>query len=277
MFDAAPVHLPGWFDVDAAAPEAPEAPEAPTPTFSEPGPHAERPLAPAATREASSAPDFARVARTLAHELRNPLVPVQTLAALGDAGDDPDHQRLREQVRIGVDRIEDLLERLTAFSALSGSNGGGTVAPVDLSQLLEALLQERRDAIQERRLLVMRHLETERPEALGTAGALRFAFASLLDAVMQGSRERGDLYIASRHHPTGLQGGPAMRVLLRFHGDPAAANSAAAHDVDPRQNSLDWMLAEAALRRCGGVLAIDAAAGADENVVDVTLPAPPRH
>jgi hypothetical protein len=82
--------------------------------------------------------------------------------------------------------------------------------------------------------------------------------------------ERGDVYIASRHHGSALGGNPSMRVLLRFH-TPGAGSSAPG--VSLAENSLDLMIAEIIIRAQGGDFAVAATDG-EETLIVTDLPAP---
>jgi DNA-binding NtrC family response regulator len=268
----------------AAAGRRPTLPELHEPEA--PAPGTTRAAAPgAAAREPASEPEAAatglpalpELARSLAHELRNPLTGIRTFAALL-----PEHFQdaefrdgFRTLVEEDVGRMEETLDRLQAFATL----GPRAPGPVDVAALLEELLEQRRPEIQRRRLLVLQELDAARPFVQGDAARLRFAFEALLDRALAWVEDRADLYVASRHHPAGPEGGPTLRVLLRFHhpggGAPAApgADAEARREVAPRENAVELALAEAALRGEGGRLTVDAAG--EETVLLLDLPAPP--
>ena len=109
-----------------------------------------------------------------------------------------------------------------------------SLAPVDVSRLLEELLDERRKAIHERRLLVLEELDRSQPRALCDPEQLRFAFEALLDKSLELVPERGDVYLASKRHASGLRGEPSIRVLLRFRGPEAAARRRPSSPRSPR-------------------------------------------
>lgn len=212
-----------------------------------------------------------QVFQALAHELRNPLVSIRTFASLlPERWEDPSFRtEFREQVERDVGRLEGRLERIARYAGLRPEAD----ETVNVSTILLELLDERRPAIEARRLLVLRELETERPFARGNAAALRFAFESLLGVALDWTGERADLYLASRHHPTGLDGGSAMRVLLRFHGggEPADLGSGPGA-LSRREVSLDLNLAGELIEEMGGIFTVDA--NDDETVILVDLPAP---
>jgi signal transduction histidine kinase len=139
---------------------------------------------------------------------------------------------------------------------------------VDVSGVLEGLLEERRDAFRRQHLLVLKELDATRPTALADPAHLRLAFEALLDKALSIIPERGDLYIASRPHDGGAANQRSVRVLLRFH-DP----SASASDPTPLQHSIELLVAELIVRAQGGHLTL-AATEAEERVIVVDLPAP---
>jgi hypothetical protein len=114
------------------------------------------------------------------------------------------------------------------------------------------------------------------PFALCDEVQLRFALESLLDKTFEWVPERSDLYLASKHHPSGLRGEPAVRVLIRFH-DPAPAmgaeGAAAGEDLSLRNTSIEIVLAELLIGSQGGTLTVDTT-DAEETVILLDLPAP---
>jgi signal transduction histidine kinase len=170
-------------------------------------------------------------------------------------------------------RIERILDQLSGFAAL----GPAQTAPVDVAALVEQLLEERRDQIQVRRLLVLKEIDRTSPFALGDEAQLRFALGSLLDKAFEWVPERADLYLASKHHPSGLRGGPAARVLIRFHTPPPARGAegaaAASEDLSLRYTSIEIVLADLVIGSQGGTLTVDTN-DAEETVILLDLPAP---
>jgi DNA-binding NtrC family response regulator len=218
----------------------------------------------------ASPPRVEALATALAHELRNPMVSIRTFAALlpERQGDPAFGEEFRRQVEQDVARMEGRIGRLHDFVELHEPQQ----KRVDVSGMLERLLVDRRDEIQRRRLLVLRELETEQPYALADEARLDFAFSSLLDAALAHVPDRADLYLAARHHPSGLRDGPAMRILLRFHGEHGAGLADTNSDLSVA-TSLDLLLARVVIESCDGVLAIETG-NEDERVVSVDLPAP---
>jgi len=206
-----------------------------------------------------------RLAHALIHQVRNPLATIRTFAELlPERFDDPDFRaRFPQMVREDVGRIHGLLARLEALAALD--------APLrdklDVSGLLEELLEARRDAFRERHLLVLKELDSSRPAALADPGHLRLAFEALLDRALATIPERGDLYIASRRHD-GANGESAVRVLLRF-ADPRAGRAGSTG----LENSIELLVAELVVRAQGGRFTVGASE-AEERILVVDLPSP---
>ena len=148
---------------------------------------------------------------------------------------------------------------------------------MNVAALVEQLLEDRRSQIQARRLLVLKEIDSRSPFALCGEAQLRFALECLLDKAFEWVPERTDLYVASKHHPTGLRGGPAVRVLLRFHNpSPARAegvDAAAGEDLSLSSTSIEIVLLELVIRSQGGTLTVDTS-DAEEIVVLLDLPAP---
>jgi len=225
------------------------------------------PPAPAAVPSSSGEGALGRLVGALSHEVRNPLATIRTFAELlpHRFQDAEFRERFAEMVRDDVGRIDTLVERLAGVADL----GRPKREKVDVTALLEELLAERRDAIRRRSLLVLKELETSAPQALGDREQLRVAFDALLGKCLEWVPERGDVYIASRHHASGLPAGASMRVLLRFH-TPGASG---APGVSLAETSLDLMIAEIIVRAQGGDFAVAATDG-EETLIVVDLPAP---
>jgi DNA-binding NtrC family response regulator len=209
-----------------------------------------------------------RLAGAVAHEVRNPLAAIRTLTdILPERYDDPEfRERFAELVGSDVERIEDVVRRLGELGEL----GELERQPVDAVALLEQLLEEHRAEIEQRRLLVLKELDYTEPFVLGDPDALQGAVDGLMDRVLDAVPERGDLFLASRHHEAGLRGAPSLRLLLRFRGAPGAARPPG---VTPLENSLDLVLAEASIRAQGGALTLDTSQP-NETLLVVDLPAP---
>ncbi len=226
---------------------------------------ADGPAAAPAASGATAESELRRLVRAITHDVRNPLVSIRTFSELlPDHYDDPEFRdHFRELVGQDVVRIDEAVNRLQNMVDM----GDNKSVPVDIGELLESLLAERRGEIEQRRLLVLKELDHSLPHALGDPLQLRDAFGGLVKRALEGVSDRGDIYIASKHHSNGLAGGPSVRVLIR-HTVGGTKTRAAAPTAD-----LDMVMAEAIVKACGGALTVDGT-DAQESVVVIDLPAP---
>lgn len=246
---------------DAGAPVAVEAPEdleASEPrsaqSAAEPAP-----VVPPDAAPVRHAPDaLRRLIGAISHEVRNPLVAIRTFSSLlPERFDDPDFRtRFAGIVGDDVRRIEHAVDRLARFAAL----GTPESKPVDVSALLDELLEGRRDEIQARRLVVLRELDREHGVALGDAAQYRFAFEALLDKALELVPERGDIYVASRHHPGDGDDAPStVRVLIRFECPDEILPAVEVEGISLAETALDLVLADAVVRAQGGSMTVSTA------------------
>ncbi len=268
--------------LEALKPEpTPEAPLEPEPSLpseleveveAEPEPAAPPPAGfPRAAPLTFSDPTLRRLAGAVAHEVGNPLVAIRTLAdLLPERHDDPDfRERFVAQVSSDTGRIERVVERLARFAEMPAPSP----ARVDVAELLERLLEARRRRVAERRLLVLQELDRDEPVAWADPEQLAFAFEAILDRAIELVPERGDLYLASKHHPGEAGGEGSVRVLLRFQRAPGAPGVGMPAGLGIEETALELPVAEAVLRAQGGQVTVDASR-ADETLVLLDLPAP---
>ncbi len=243
---------------ERAAPAPPRRPVKAPATLT-PRPGQARP-APAAAPRAPS-----ELLQSLAHSLRNPLVSLKTFATLlpEQGGDEEFRGRFRAQAERDLAGLETHLDRLSRY----GEIDFGERKSVNVSAMLEGLLQEHRDEIKRRRLLVLSELGADAPWASGSEEGLRFAFQALLDATFARIGDRQDLYLACRR-PAATAGTPMLRILLRFHGTPLATLPGEAEGPA----ALELVLAEAAFEALGGRLQHESLESG-EQVARVDLPA----
>ena len=243
------------------------------------------PLAPLRAREVGSAPtgkpapasdprdasaSIQPLVAAIAHEMRNPLSTIRTFAELLPSRyDDPEFRsRFAELVGQDTHRIEAVIQRLTKLASLAQPK----IAEVDISALLEELLSERTEKVRNRQLLVLKELDEQHTAAIGDAGQLRFALESLIDKSLDLAPEGGDVFIASRHHPAGLRGGPAVRVLVRFGNHDSSPSKPRVPGTSPAENALEYAIAAAVIRAQGGTFTIDPGEG-NETVLLIDIPA----
>jgi signal transduction histidine kinase len=208
---------------------------------------------------------------SIAHEIRNPLVAVRTFAQLlPERFDDPDFRRKAADI-VGADvrRIENVVARLGRLAELDAPEPKA----VDVASLIETALESARGTIQRRRLVVLTELDRTAPYALGDAEQLRFAFEALLDKALELVPDRGDLYFASKHHADGLDGGPALRVLIRFRSPGELAGRGDVPGVSLGENALEMTVARSIVAGHGGRMTVSPG-DARETVVVIDLPAP---
>jgi signal transduction histidine kinase len=216
-------------------------------------------------RASDDDPGLRRLANALIHQVRNPLATIRTFAELlPERFDDPDFRaRFPAMVREDVQHIHGLLARLEQLTSLAAPRR----EKVDVSGLLESLLEQRREAFRGRHHLVLKELDSSRPMAIADPAQLRLAFEALFDKALAIVPERGDLYIASRRHEGGGGKSPSVRVLLRFH-DPSAGGTDA---LGPLRHSIELLIAELIVRAQGGRFTLGASE-AEERVIVVDLP-----
>jgi signal transduction histidine kinase len=213
-----------------------------------------------------------RLARSLSHEIRNPLVSIKTFAELLPEHFDDETFRARFTELVGKDvaHIGDVLTRLSSIAEHDIPEPG----PVDVSALVETLLEERRERIARGRLLVLRELERDAPLAWADAHGLQVVLAGLLDRALDSLPERGDLFLATRRVERAADGKPRLRILLRHH-NPAGgeAGDAVLSEFDSTENVLEYVLAQTVVEASGGSLTIDAT-DARETLILIDLRTP---
>jgi DNA-binding NtrC family response regulator len=244
---------------------------------------AESALEPERLREAEieQAPDAAeaalrRLAGAVAHEVRNPLSTIRTFARL--LPERYEDSEFRQQFAAVVDqdvmRIEEVVTRLGRLASFAPPK----LESVDVAALLERILVDRRGIIRQQRLVVLQELDTREPFAVGDTDQLRFAFEALLNRCLTIVPERGDVYVASRHHDAGLHGRPSVRVLVRLRASERDAGPGseplepAPAGLSSAENALELAITETIVRAQGGAFTIDAS-DRQETVIVLDLPA----
>ncbi|MGI9431949.1 MAG: histidine kinase dimerization/phospho-acceptor domain-containing protein [Myxococcota bacterium] len=224
------------------------------------------------SRADDPADEVRRLVRSLAHEVRNPLVAIRTFASLlPERADDPQfREEFSRVVGADVDRLVGVLDRLGSFAELEE----GEPERVDVAAVLEGCLEESRGEIEQRRLLVLKELDRTQPHALAHPQAVELALGFLLQRALAWMPDRADLYLASRRQPGGLHGQPSQRIVFRFYrpGGRGAPTDAATAALGDRETDLGLMLSEQLVSSQHGTLTFDDT-HADETVILIDLPA----
>jgi hypothetical protein len=273
-----PEELPGSApteaEIDALLAASEPMQQTPTEPAVEPEPRSQPGPLDAPAPRAADRPDtgnegaLAALARAVSSEVRNPLETLRTFADLLPERfhDQSFRERFAEAVRDDVGRMDALVERLGQVAHLSRPEP----EKVDVAALLESLLEERRQHIRSQRLLVLKELDTQKPHARCDPAQLRFALDTLLGKALEWVPPHGDVYLASRHHPNGADGGPSVRVLIRFHDPDGSTASEVGHGLV--EHSFELLVCEIVIRAQGGSLSVTSTDG-EETVIVIDLPA----
>jgi DNA-binding NtrC family response regulator len=233
---------------------------------------ASQPMPPLQTPRLEANQGWRRLARSFSHEIRNPLVSIRTFAELLPDHFDDETFRTRFTDLVGKDvaHISDVLTRLSSVAERENPEPEA----VDVSALIETLLEARRDRITRGRLLVLRELERDAPLAWADANGLQVALEGLLDRALDSLPERGDLFVATRRIERAADGKPRLRILLRHHNPTGGAETdGVLAELEPTANVLEYVLAETVVEASGGNLTIDAT-DARETLILIELQTP---
>jgi len=184
--------------------------------------------------------------------------------------DESFRERFTELVGRDVAHIDEIVSRL----ARAAEREKHEASRVDVSAMIEGLLDQRRDRIAQGRLLVLRELERDAPMAWADSQSLEVALAGLLDRALASLPERGDLFVATRRIERAADGAPRLRVLLRHHNPELGAfDGSGLEELGSAANVLEYVLAETIVESSGGTLTIDST-DAQETLILVDLQTP---
>jgi signal transduction histidine kinase len=140
--------------------------------------------------------------------------------------------------------VIDQLRRFGAFAAPRQE-------PVDLANAFDAVLEQRRSAIQEKRLVVLKDFETNPIRCAGDEEQLHFAFDAVLRTVIELLPERGhlDLVLERCQTQTGFAG---ASVVLRFRDAEQRLEPDLVDALSVTDNTLALVIAEAVVAAHGG-------------------------
>lgn len=216
------------------------APPPPPPAPVEPGP------APVAG-EAGAAARLEFVLAELAHELRNPLVTLKTMADHLDdlAADEELRARFAGLAGEAIGRMDDLLDNLVSYGRL----GAPDPRPLDVAGLLDAAVRDAAPALAERGLSV--RAAAGDAACLADPQHLGFALKNLLVGIARAAAPGGEVVVDATTNGV---------VRLRFASDADAATLrrlfTTPDDVrglyDPTYQPLPFSLARAVLEKVGG-------------------------
>jgi two-component system nitrogen regulation sensor histidine kinase NtrY len=155
---------------------------------------------------------FRETARRVAHEMRNPLTPIQLAVAQLSRSATSSQAEAIEVLNAEAGRLEQLAREFTEFGRLPE----GPAAEVDLVELLGELARTTLPADMTARL----DLDPATPALLGHYDPLRRAFSNILRNAAEACDGKGDLEIAVAPDDGGA------RVTVRDHGPGISAENA---------------------------------------------------
>jgi DNA-binding NtrC family response regulator len=219
---------------------------------------------PAATREAQPEPvepgslpptaflpepSLRRLLTALIHEIGNPLVTLQTFVDLLPARFEDRNFRTQfsELVPPDTRRIAAVIDQLRRFGAFAAPRQEA----VDLADSFDAVLEQRRSAIQEKRLVVLKDFETQGIRCAGDEEQLHFAFDAVLRTVIELLPERGHLDLVLEHCEI-PSGAPGASVVLRFRDAEQRLEPDLVDALSVTDNTLALVIAEAIVAAHGG-------------------------
>ncbi len=194
-------------------------------------------------------PSLRRLLTALIHEIGNPLVTLQTFVDLLPARFEDRNFRTQfsELVPPDTRRIAAVIDQLRRFGAFAAPRQ----EPVDLASAFDAVLEQRRSAIQEKRLVVLKDFDTNPIRCAGDEEQLHFAFDAVLRTVIELLPERGhlDLVLERCQTQAGIAG---ASVVLRFRDSEQRLEPDLVDALSVTDNTLALVIAEAVVAAHGG-------------------------
>jgi PAS domain S-box-containing protein len=139
----------------------------------------------------------------VSHELRTPLTNIRLyLDLLRDTGDRNKTTSYLDTLTRESERLAHLIDDLLSLSRLEARATPLNAAPVDLSQLLAALVQDRSTLAAKRGLLLDLQCEPDLPPALGDQRLLTQVFTNLLTNAMNYTPDGGRITLSTYHRAT---------------------------------------------------------------------------
>ena len=139
----------------------------------------------------------------VSHELRTPLTNIRLyLDLLRETSDRTKTTTYLDTLTRESERLAHLIDDLLSLSRLEAKATPLNVAPVDLSQLLAALVQDRRTLAAKRGLLLDLQCEPDLPPALADHRLLAQVFTNLLTNAMNYTPDGGRITLSTRRRST---------------------------------------------------------------------------
>ncbi len=139
----------------------------------------------------------------VSHELRTPLTNIRLyLDLLRETSDRAKTTTYLDTLTRESERLAHLIDDLLSLSRLEAKATPLNVAPVDLSQLLAALVQDRRTLAAKRGLLLDLQCEPDLPPALADHRLLAQVFTNLLTNAMNYTPDGGRITLSTRSRST---------------------------------------------------------------------------
>jgi len=147
----------------------------------------------AEVRKAERLATMGLIAGELAHEIKNPLVSVRTLAQLlpDKYGDEEFRNEFMTLALKEIDRIDGIINKL--FS-LTLKKGKGEYVKVSLSELLEEILEDMSIQLSAKRIQIMKKYLSQ-PSVFADRAELKKAFSNIITNCTEAVDEKGEIYI----------------------------------------------------------------------------------